>query len=395
MIDTRRKWWYKRLKDAVKDICKKDGNTWCSNSKLKVLATALSGKCFQFYKWTPCARLKKDGGHRIIIVPPLVDRIVLRTLATHLSTVLKASFSKVSDVSFAYQKGKGVREALLRLKSLYTSGNVILKVDIRKFFDNIDKDIVANLLDGYKIDKYVRTLMAESFLPKLKSNEYYDEAISQIQHGIPQGNAISAVISNLMLLELDMQSKSKNLKMIRYADDMVFICDGENQAHSTLEWLTGYLEKERKLTVHPLSSGKDAKTLIISDLKKTRLVYLGVEFDGERLLPTKQCLAIFISKIHSIVQSANLSIGQRIKDINTCITQWCGYYAFTDITDNRLISLSKQINRMCSKAFDKDWTSIDLVKNIGKYRNKQHNRIHRMVSPIRFGEDYKWLMIYN
>ena len=282
------------------------------------------------------------------------------------------------------------------MKSLYSLENAILKVDIRKFFDNIDKGILFKLLDEYEIDDYVYSLIRQSLNPTLKDNEFTEEALNQINNGIPQGNAISAVLSNLMLLEFDKLSKFKELKMIRYADDMVFICKDSSEAHSILEWLTEYLYNERKLTIHSLSSGKDAKTIIMSNLKKKRLLYLGVEFDGENLFPTKQCQAQLKYRIKSIIALEEISPEQRIEDIKTCISQWCGYYAFTNIKNKDLNRIGIIINKLCKNAFGEKWQQCNINRQFTKYRKRQNRKgLKRILPAVRFGEDYRWLMVYE
>lgn len=396
--------WTQELKQAFKAILAKSNSrrklqrdlSKYDQKRLSILTKRLNREDYQFSEWIPSSQPKKDGGQRIIIIPPFYDRIVLRALASYMSKQLNPSFAKVDNISFAYQKGKGVREALIRLKHLYTSGDVILKVDIRKFFDNIDKKIVASLLNNYNIHGFVRSLIDQSLFPKLIINDYYDEALTQIKNGIPQGNAISAVLSNLMMLELDMQSKSNGFKMVRYADDMVFICKDIDEAHSILDWVKNYLKSNRNLDIHPLSSEKDAKTQIKFDIKRDKLKFLGVEFDGERLLPTKECQGRFIAKIISVVKST-VGTAEKIVEINTCISQWCGYYAFTDIPDARLRSLSKKINKLCNSAFnDSTWESVDLLQKIKKFREKQSRKgLKRILPPAKFDDKYRWLMVYD
>ena len=396
--------WYKSLIKSAEEILLKENSRHRKTKRLSnynkkclgVLAYQLRNEKYQFSKWEPSCLPKKDGGQRIIIIPPFYDRVVLRTLSSYLFNRLKQSFAEVDNVSYAYQKNKGVREALLQLKSIYSAGNVILKVDIREFFDNIDKRILSTLLDGHRIESYIRFLIDQSLSPKLRVNAYYEDALAQIKNGIPQGNAISAALSNLMLHELDIHSKDRGYKMIRYADDMVFVCKDIEQAHSILSWVEDYLKSKRNLDIHPLSTEKDAKTQIISNLKKNKLKFLGIEFDGERLFPTKECRGKLIAKIRSVVQS-EVSSAEMIVEINSCINQWCGYYAFTDISDNHIRSLGNKINQLCEFTIkDVEWKYIDLVQKIRKFKEKQSRKnLKRILPPVKFDDNYKWLMIYD
>lgn len=392
--------WERCLTKALNEIHTKqvlngtNHNIRRSINRIKLLAKKIENKDFHFQEWKTSSQPKKGGGYRIVIIPPFYDRIVLRVLTSLLSKKLKSDFDRVGDVSFAYQKGKSVRDALIQLKNVYTKGNVILKVDIQKFFDNINKHILIALLDNYNIDDNVRSLIQESLYPQLEENDWYKEGLKQIKNGIPQGNSISSILSNLYLLELDIESKLKNFRMIRYADDIVFVCENESEALCTLEWIEEYLNSERNLTIHPLSYNND-KTAIIKDVNKNRLFYLGIEFDGSRLFPTNECQNKLINRIISLMRLKNEKPIYIIREIKRCVSQWCGYYAFTDITDNRLSSLSKRINHSGKYKLGENWEDIDLIKYIKKSRKNQNNKLLNRIHPLKFGENYEWLMVYE
>lgn len=325
----------------------------------------------------------------------MYDRVVLRSISEYLSKFLNPTFKKVKNISFAYQKGRGVRDALIQLKNLYRPGYVVLKVDIYKFFDNINKDILLKLINSYNFDGNIKSLIERSLSPEIEINDCYDEALVKIKNGIPQGNSISSILSNLYLLELDKESKRNNLQMIRYADDILFVCKNIDEAHSLLDWVCNYLKNERKLTIHPLSDNTKGKTVILTDINKNKLIYLGVEFDGNKLLPTKECQNKLISKVIFIIKSKGLESEQKIIDIRKCVKQWCGYYAFTDITHNRLLSMSKCINKYGLHKLGECWEEINLVENIRKSRRKQNNKLLKRVYPLQFYESYDWLIVYN
>ena len=120
------------------------------------------------------------------------------------------------------------------------------------------------------------------------------------QGGIPQGNPISAILSNLYLYELDKLAISKGWKMVRYADDMVISVSNIENAQLVLEQIGKYLLDNRNLTIHPLGNSSDAKTAIFLNPKKDRMKYLGVIFDGQNLFPTNECCYQLIGKIRNI-----------------------------------------------------------------------------------------------
>ena len=294
----------------------------------------LKSKQYKFKEWKPFLQEKDDGEFRPLISPPVKDRIVLKALSDYCVSLLKHRFAAIDDISFAYQKGKGPRDALIKLKSLYKSGNVIVKIDIKKFFNNIDKTILKGLLEELQPDDYAMLLIEKSLSPSLVKNDAYELAKESIKNGIPQGNAVSAVLSNLYLMELDETCKDKGLQLIRYADDMIFILDSEDRAYEILDSIENYLKNERKLSIHPLEA--NGKTAIFVLPQKPSLTYLGVVFDGLRLLPSNKCQSILSAKIKLIALNESLSIKERINEICKHINQWCGYYAFTDLSKERI-----------------------------------------------------------
>ena len=389
--------WSKYLSSAFNSIAKKK----LRNSKLDKRKTIsqikkyVKLKQYIFKEWTPFLQEKKDGGYRPLISPPIKDRILLKALADYCSNLLKPVFSKIDDISFAYQKGKGPREALIKLKSQFNHGEAIIKLDIQKFFNNINKDIVIDLLKNFMPDEYAMSLIEKSLYPKLTHNEAYDLAMESIQNGIPQGNAVSAVLSNLYLLEFDLLCKSRNLRLIRYADDMVILVENKDKAYEVLNFVEDYLRKERGLSIHPISDGR--KTSLYFLPQNPSLKYLGVVFDGNNLFPTLECQAILSKKIKSIAKNNSKTKTAKIKEIRKCVKQWCGYYAFTDLSKNRLKRLSISLNHNCQKYLGPYWSYIDLTEVFNHYKNKQNKK---RLSIFDFknnchGEEFYWLYAFE
>lgn len=388
--------WWKYLSNAFDSIeKKKSGSIELNKDKtIKELERLIKSQKYEFKKWTPFLQQKEDGDYRPLISPPIKDRIVLKALADYCSSKLAAHFATVDDVSFAYQKGKGPRDAFVQLKKLYKPGNVIVKIDIRKFFNNIDKQIVMGLLKNINLNEYAMLLIEQSLYPSLVKNHAFDLAMESIQNGIPQGNPVSAVLSNLYLIALDKLCKNKGIKLIRYADDMIIIVDSKDSAYEILDSIEIYLKQERKLSIHPLET--NGKTAIFVLPQKTSLTYLGVVFDGQRLLPSNKCQSILSTRIKSIALNESLSIKDRNKEICTYINQWCGYYAFTDLSKSRLKKLSNSINHNCRQGLKDEWHDVDLFQKLDYYKNKQNKKRLKIFNRFKkkFGEEYDWLICY-
>lgn len=361
--------------------------------RLAVIERHLQRRDYNFRKWKATLMPKKDGGNRPLIIPNAIsDKLVLKAISDYLSDSLSYVFNSVSSVSYAYQKGKSTRDALIQLKRMHNPENILLKIDIKHFFDEIDKEILIQLLDQYPIDDYVKDLVCKAINPVIDYSNLPQNDIDKFpKGGIPQGNPISAVLSNLYLYELDKLAISNNWRMVRYADDMAFSVSSIEEAKFILSQVKKYLMDNRKLVIHPLKKSDDAKTAIFSNPKKNSMKYLGVIFDGQNLFPTKECCCQLTWKIKTILKCISTS-EEKEKAIRKAIAQWCGYYSFTDITNSQIKWMNNTINYQINKS---NLHEVNIAKVIMQARKRQNSRLAKLLYSMKFGEEYKWLNIYG
>ncbi|MBR2369334.1 MAG: hypothetical protein IKA83_04170 [Paludibacteraceae bacterium] len=398
--------WYKLLDKAWKDFYKKkkakgeDKKLYIeefeenSTKNLNLITKYLQTKKYNFGEWKAILIKKKDGGERPIIVPyPLRDKILLKALCEYLTNIFSKDFNKVESVSFAYQKGKSSRDALLQLKKMYKSGDVLLKIDIQHFFDEIDKEILLQLLDNYKMDDYVKDLVGKSLRPAVDYAGIQNADLEKFpKGGIPQGNPISNILSNLYLNDFDKLVIEKGWNMVRYADDMVFSLTSEDEARFVLYEVEKYLSMERNLRIHPLGQKSDSKTAIFVNPKKNKMTYLGINFDGINLYLTDECYSKLTSRIEEILKNEDASIDKEQLMLNA-IKQWCGYYAFTDVKSNKLKNLNRAINYQIKK-YQPSISDIDIEKIMTKIKKKQNSIWYKIGKKIKPEEGNEWLDFY-
>ncbi len=380
----------KRRNSEEESISNFESFAKANKKRLAVIKRHLDREDYHFGKWKATLIPKNDGSNRLLIIPSNInDKLVLKAISDYLSGLLADIFDSVSSISYAYQKGKSSREALLQLKRMHNPENVLLKIDIRHFFDEIDKSILIQLLDQYSIDRYVKELICSGINPNVDySCLEKSDADKFPQSGIPQGISISAVLSNLYLYDLDKLAVSENWKMVRYADDMVLSVSNREEALLLLSQIENFLCEERKLTIHPLQDSSDAKTAIFQNPKKKQMKYLGVIFNGKDLYPTNECCCLLINKIKSICKNTSSC---KEKSINSSIAQWCGYYAFTDVPNGKIKSMNRAINYQINK-YGLNY-KVDLTSVLLKTRRRQNSRLAKLIHPTRIGEEYEWLNI--
>ncbi len=132
----------------------------------------------------------------------------------------------------------------------------VLKCDIRKFFANIDHQILFGILGQYIQDENVQWLL-EKIISSFET---------RLDVGLPLGNLTSQLFVNIYMNEFDqfMKHKIKAKQYIRYADDFVILSHDKVWLGELIPQISDFLNTKLKLSLHPnkvsiatLASGVD------------------------------------------------------------------------------------------------------------------------------------------
>lgn len=194
------------------------------------------------YPWLPYHQIKVfDPKERDILVAPFRDRVLHQAI----SQIIAPSIDKeIPNNSFACRQDMGNRYAVLKLHGfLKKSGShrYCIKLDVKRYFNSIDHEILINKLMALIDDKQVLQLLTSL----IESHEPF-----RIRKcGIPIGNVSSQHFANLYLSRIDKLAQEMNsLFYIRYMDDMVIVADNKRDAASFCELLKDRISNLR-LTV--------------------------------------------------------------------------------------------------------------------------------------------------
>ena len=192
---------------------------------------------------------------RLIAAAPFADRVVHHAIHAELAPVLQRSFL---PETFACQPGRGTHRAILRFQEGLRHFRYVARVDIRRFFLEIDHGVVLGLLDRRVDDPPLRRLIEH--LLASGSGLYADPAIQALlgiagayaarpDKGLPIGNLTSQLLANAYLDGADHHIK-RDLKIpfyIRYMDDLVLFDDSEKRLNTQVADLLVWLQAQRKL----------------------------------------------------------------------------------------------------------------------------------------------------
>jgi len=304
-------------------------------TNLQNLSHQIKSGTFQFFKTRPYLIAKDNGKFRPLQIPEVRDRIVLKGIAIILEEQLQKNLVSSEGISFAYQKGKGIQNALSRVKEHYDNGNhIIYEADIIDFFGTVSRDKIIKQVCDQLSDPSLNDFIKSGITPKVGSLESipFDQQYLFIDKGgIPQGNALSPLFSNIYLSPFDAEMKRIGYHLVRYADDFVILAPSKEVAIQAYEDSRTYLKDQLALDIHELSEAQTSKTRIV-DPKKDLFSFLSVSFDGINLFPSIKNKDRFIDKILSLCNSTkDRNIIKVLNKVKNSHDGWISTFLFTDV----------------------------------------------------------------
>lgn len=312
------------------------------DTNIKLIRSELLEQSYSFTKLRGSA-LKKDGEIKIrpLRIPAVRDRVVQKAIQYVIEKRLNRIYKINNPVSFAYIEEKSVWHAIKEVRSAIRSGlNWIYIADIQNFFGSISPQI---LLETYIFpilsDNSLNSLISKALSTEIGNYAqmlklgYGDEFLTD-EIGIAQGGILSPLFANVYLNELDKTMIKKRLKMIRYADDFVVMCDSEVQARESYKIAKQILEDKLGLKLHDIDS-KKSEIKIFSHLD-----FLGVRFEGDAIYPGAKAFKKMITSLKKITKESPK--GNAIQDLvylRERSQSWAATYFYTDIKVEHYVAL--------------------------------------------------------
>lgn len=233
---------------------------------------------YDFSNLTPYFLEKGGGDFRVICVSPLRDRLVQRATLRLLN---RRGYSFGNDASFGFLQGKSVQLACRRSCKLRAEKPWVVKTDISKFFDNIPRDILSEIIKRKVKISSVHPVLLKAVACEAKGflrsdQKRLEKCGIRKGVGIRQGMPLAPYFSNLILYEFDLGVLRKGFSMVRYADDIAVFCSSEREACQALEYIRGSIGK-LQLSIPGLREG--AKTRIYNPSKDVE--FLGVKISKD------------------------------------------------------------------------------------------------------------------
>ena len=184
---------------------------------------------------------KKDGKTRKLGIPTLRDRIAQRVVKDYMEKRIDQHFHQHS---YGYRPLKNTRQAIEEVRKNCMKQDWVIDLDISKFFDEIDHELLMKAVERMSEEKWVRMYVSRWLKMKVvnKEGQEYDRG----GKGTPQGGVISPLLANIFLhyaLDKWLEINYKQIRFVRYADDMVVHCETKQEAEELLAAIKGRLEQ--------------------------------------------------------------------------------------------------------------------------------------------------------
>jgi group II intron reverse transcriptase/maturase len=301
---------------------------------IEQICSEIASGAYTFSKLRPVLVPKVSSeSNRLICIPSVKDRLVQRAIVYYLQG--RNNLKLDNSVSFAFLPDRGLLDALAAAINLRASSQWVVKADIQSFFDQIPRAYIKDLVR--------RKLRSNSVVPLIWkvidceiSWSKDREAIALMGilpgRGLRQGMPLSPLLANLTLSGFDRSVIRRQIKMIRYADDILMFFDTKSEAERGLDFVIEEL-KNLQLTIPELSVG--GKTEIIGPQQSFgflgRELYFRSDINSYCVRITQKQINKIAGKLreeHSLTSKIKLKkdINNSLCDLSASLSAYRGIY---------------------------------------------------------------------
>jgi RNA-directed DNA polymerase len=259
---------------------------------------------------------KPDGSGRELGIPTVLDRFIQQALLQVLQPLIDPTFS---EHSHGFRPGRRAHDAVKAARAYVQTGKrVVVDVDLAKFFDRVNHDILIDRLQKRTGDAGVIRLV-RAYL----NAGIMDGGVVVERHlGTPQGGPLSPLLANVLLDEVDKALEARGYSFARYADDCNVYVSSIKAGHRVMALL-------RKLYAGLKLQINEAKSAVGSALGRKFLGYeLWVAKGREvKCAVAQKAMDNFKARIRQLTRrSGGRSMEQVVQRLRPYLLGWKAYF---------------------------------------------------------------------
>ena len=278
-----------------------------------------------------------------VTIPTVVDRFIQQAMMQVLQARWDASFS---DSSYGFRPGRSAHQAVKQAHEYIRAGyHWVVDLDLEKFFDRVNHDVLMNRIAKRVSDKRVLSLIRRF----LNAGVMEAGLVRPVTEGTPQGGPLSPLLSNLLLDDFDKELEKRGLKFARYADDCNVYVKSERAGNRVMAGLTHWLSRKLKLKVNADKSAvahPETRKLLSYSFRRGQQVWCVV---------SPESVKRFKTRIKELTRrTTGRSLEQLIQPLKRYLTGWKSYYRLNQWS-SLMRGLSRWIRRRLRSILWKQW----------------------------------------
>ena len=287
---------------------------------------------------------KVGGGMRTLGIPTVLDRFIQQAVLQVLQPRFDPTFS---ESSYGFRPGRSAHDAVCQAQRYVQSGRRwVVDVDLEKFFDRVNHDVLMEKLSQRITDRRVLALIRRYLEAGIMAHGVGQERYE----GTPQGGPLSPLLANVLLDEVDKELERRGHRFARYADDCNVYVRSKRAGERVMEALVGLYAKLRL----QVNAEKSAVAPVF-----TRQ-FLGFSFwvapgriVKRRVAP--EALNAMKERIRELTsRSGGRSLAQVVAELRSYLIGWRSYFRLAD-TPGVFAALDQWLHRRLRAIHLKHW----------------------------------------
>ena len=334
------------------------------DNNLKQLQHELQTK---LYRALPVKRVeipKDDGGVRLLGIPAVRDRIVQQVLLDILQPIFDPDFH---PSSYGYRPGRSCHDAISKATAFIRQYNRrwVVDMDLSKCFDCLDHELIIKGIKRRVTDGSLLKLIKQFLSSGVMVGGHWEAS----EKGSPQGGVISPLLANIYLDAFDQEMKRRNHRIVRYADDILILCNSQVGAENAQRSATKILEEDLKLTVN-----RKKTHIAHSDVG---IKFLGVEIGSRYTWIQEKKLKSFKQKVKQLTKrNTGENLVGLIKRLNPVVRGFVNYFSIANCSRD-FKALAAWIRRRLRAIQLKLW--------------KKPSRLHRRLKQLNYKPPFRFI----
>jgi RNA-directed DNA polymerase len=269
-----------------------------------------------------------------------MDRVIQQAITQVLTPVFDPHFS---ESSFGFRPNCSAHQAVNKvLKDIREGYCYAVDIDLEKFFDTVDHDVLMNRVSRRVSDKGLLRLIGKY----LRAGVVVNGRLNATAMGVPQGGPLSPLLSNILLDDLDKELGKRGHRFARYADDLTILVKSKRAAYRVMASISRFLERILKVKVN-----RDKSKIVRAQDSS----FLGFTFKRMKLTATEKAINGFKSRLRRLTgRSWGVSMAYRYASLRLYIQGWMNYFG-VGMKYNDVVELDHWLRRRTRMCYWKQW----------------------------------------